>query len=217
METKISVSVLGCDFSDIRSEFNKINESGADMIHLDIMDGDFVPNISFGLPVAFAMRKCSDKFFDVHLMISHPFEYIDNFSKAGADLITFHAESKSNIQDTINKIKNNKVKVGLSVKPATDIKSITNYLPSLDLVLVMTVEPGFGGQKFMENQMEKVELLKKYREENGLDYEIEVDGGINDKTYKKAVKAGSDILVAGSFLTNSKDMKTSVNILKGRE
>lgn len=214
MEPKIAVSVLGADLTNIRKSLDTIKSSGADMIHFDVMDGHFVPNISFGIPVLKAMKSCCDMFYDVHLMIDDPLKYAKSFAKAGADLITFHIESQSDPEKTIEEIKSSGAKAGISLKPATHVKDIIPFLDKVDLVLVMTVEPGFGGQKFMDYIMPKVEFLRSYRAEKGLNYKIEVDGGINADTYKKAVESGSDILVSGSYLTNSKNMAESVAKLK---
>jgi ribulose-phosphate 3-epimerase len=213
MHTEVSTSILGADFTNIEKLSESIKSSGADMIHFDVMDGNFVPNISFGAPILKALDKCSDMFMDVHLMIEDPLKYSPDFAKAGADLITFHYESKSDTAKTIEKIKSLGVMVGISVKPSTDVKEILKYASMVDLILVMTVEPGFGGQSFMEDMMEKVKILKEYKEENNLSYKIQVDGGINDKTGRISVEAGVDVLVAGSYILNADDMKKAVDSL----
>jgi ribulose-phosphate 3-epimerase len=213
MHTEVSTSILGADFTNIEKLSESIKSSGADMIHFDVMDGNFVPNISFGAPILKALDKCSDMFMDVHLMIEDPLKYSPDFVKAGADLITFHYESKSDTAKTIEKIKSLGVMVGISVKPSTDVKEILKYASMVDLILVMTVEPGFGGQSFMEDMMEKVKILKEYKEENNLSYKIQVDGGINDKTGRISVDAGVDVLVAGSYILNADDMKKAVDSL----
>jgi ribulose-phosphate 3-epimerase len=213
MHTEVSTSILGADFTNIEKLSESIKSSGADMIHFDVMDGNFVPNISFGAPILKALDKCSDMFMDVHLMIEDPLKYSPDFAKAGADLITFHYESKSDTAKTIEKIKSLGVMVGISVKPSTDVKEILKYASMVDLILVMTVEPGFGGQSFMEDMMEKVKILKEYKEENNLSYKIQVDGGINDKTGRISVDAGVDVLVAGSYILNADDMKKAVDSL----
>lgn len=195
---KISPSMLSCDFSKIGEEAEKITSSGADMLHLDVMDGHFVPNITFGAPVIKAIRNKTDIIFDVHLMISEPLKYAEDFVSAGADIITFHIESDSNTKETIKKIKSLSCKVGLSVKPKTPIEEVFPYLDDIDMVLVMTVEPGFGGQSFMYDQMEKIEKLKMRLKEINKTIDIQVDGGINENTISVAKKAGANVFVAGS-------------------
>ncbi len=213
---KISPSLLACDFSNIADEIRKVETAGADMLHLDVMDGHFVPNITFGVPVIKSIRKCSELPFDVHFMISEPLKYISDFANAGADIITFHAESQSNIMKTILKIKEFGKKVGISIKPKTDTKILFPYLKYIDVVLVMTVEPGFGGQKFMESQLEKVLILKKEAQKNNLDFEIELDGGINTKTIAIVKNYPVDICVSGTCIFGSEDVGSTINKLKLR-
>ena len=202
---KISPSMLSCDFSRIGEEAEKIALSGADMLHLDVMDGHFVPNITFGAPVIKSIRNRTDIIFDVHLMISDPLKYAEDFVKAGADILTFHVESDSDVKATIEKIKSLSCKVGLSIKPGTPVEAVFPYLDDIDMVLVMTVEPGFGGQSFMEDMMDKITLLKNKLDETGKTADIQVDGGINEDTVSVASRAGANVFVAGSavFCTDS--------------
>lgn len=214
MSVEVSVSVLGADLTDMRKFLSSLDESDTDMLHFDVMDGVFVPNLSYGMPVLKDMDRCTDLFMDVHLMINDPAKYVKNFAESGADLITFHAESKSDISETIKLIKSLGIKAGISIKPATPVSNIEKYLSDIDLVLVMTVEPGFGGQSFMEDMIPKIKELDKYRKENNLTYKIEVDGGINNITGKKCADAGADVLVSGSYVLKSENMKEKVTLLK---
>lgn len=214
MSVEVSVSVLGADLTDMRKFLSSLDESDTDMLHFDVMDGVFVPNLSYGMPVLKDMDRCTDLFMDVHLMINDPAKYVKNFAESGADLITFHAESKSDISETIKLIKSLGIKAGISIKPATPVSDIEKYLSDIDLVLVMTVEPGFGGQSFMEDMIPKIKELDKYRKENNLTYKIEVDGGINNITGKKCADAGADVLVSGSYVLKSENMKEKVTLLK---
>ncbi len=186
------------------------------MLHLDVMDGHFVPNITFGAPVIKSIRKCSKLPFDVHLMIDEPLKFIPDFASAGADIITFHAESKSDITETISKIKKFGKKVGISIKPKTDTKILTPYLKYIDVVLIMTVEPGFGGQTFMENQLQKTLILKNEAQKNNLNFEIELDGGINTQTIEIVKDYPVDICVSGTCVFNSEYMTSTINKLKMR-
>lgn len=210
MDIKISPSMLASDFANLESELKKCETGGADLIHLDVMDGHFVPNISIGAPVIAAMKKVCKVPFDVHLMISDPYFYIDDFVKAGADIITFHVECDSDIDKTIDKIIAGGSKAALAVKPNTDIEAVYPYLDSLSMVLVMTVEPGFGGQSFMESTMPKIEKLRAKCPE----LDIQVDGGINTETVKIAGKAGANVMVAGSAVFNSENPKETIRLLK---
>lgn len=210
----IAPSLLSCDFARFGEEIERMDKAGADMMHLDIMDAHFVPNLTFGAPVIKFVRKYSEKPFDVHLMISEPLKYIDDFADAGADIITFHVESDSDIKETINKIKSRGVKPGLVIKPNTPVESVYPYLADLYMVLVMTVEPGFGGQSFMADMMPKVEALKAKREELSLDFLIEADGGIGDATIATAAKAGVDVSVAGTAVFKAPDPAEKIAELK---
>ena len=199
-QIKISPSILSCDFSKIGSEIEKLNNSGADLIHIDVMDGHFVPNLTFGPPVISKIRKCSKLPFDVHLMISPVEKYIQDFADAGADIITFHPEATDNIQRTINVIKSCGKKVGISLNPETPSTVIENYLKEIDLILIMSVNPGFAGQKFMTEVLEKVKFFRSKIENENLNIDIEIDGGIDFKTAPLAIKAGANILVSGTTI-----------------
>lgn len=211
---KISPSILSCDYGKIAEELKDMENCGADYMHIDVMDGHFVPNITLGAPVVKCIKKATDVPFDVHLMISEPLKYIDDFCKAGADIITFHTECESPIKETIDKILTNGVKASLTVKPNTPVEEIFPYLDKLSMVLVMTVEPGFGGQSFMEDMMDKVRKLRKEITARNLNCEIEVDGGINEKTIVVAASAGADVFVSGNALFSSADRKRTIEKFK---
>lgn len=213
---KIAPSLLSCDFSKMGDEIKRMDACGADWMHLDVMDGHFVPNITFGAPVIRAVRGYSDKPFDVHLMISDPLKYADDFIDAGADIITFHIECDSDIQQTIDKIKSRNVKVGLVVKPNTPASAVFPYLKDLDLVLVMTVEPGFGGQSFMADMLPKVLEIKAEAKRLGIDMPVEVDGGIGADTIAQAAGAGVDICVAGTAVFKAEDAAKAISDLKSK-
>lgn len=210
MDIKISPSMLASDYANLQAELDKCSKGGADLIHLDVMDGHFVPNISIGAPVIAAMKNVCNVPFDVHLMISDPYVYIDDFINAGADIITFHIECESDIEKTIDKIIAGGCKAALAVKPNTPIHTIYPYLDELSMVLVMTVEPGFGGQSFMESTMPKIEELRKKCPE----LDIQVDGGINTETVKIAGRAGANVFVAGSAVFKSDNPAMTIKKLK---
>ncbi len=212
---KISPSILSADFSRLGEEMAAIQAAGAEWVHIDVMDGAFVPNISFGAPVYGCVRKHCALPFDVHLMINEPIRYLDDFVKAGADLITVHAEATRQVVETLCAIKDRKIAAGLSIKPGTPVEAIRAYLPLCDLVLVMSVEPGFGGQKYMPAAADKIRELVALREELGLHYEIEVDGGINAETSRYCIDAGVDVLVAGSAVFGKSDYKAAIDALRG--
>lgn len=211
---KIAPSILSCDFSIMGNETKRMEQAGADYIHLDVMDGHFVPNITFGAPVIKAIRPYSALPFDVHLMIDHPYDYIDDFADAGADIITFHVESKSDIEKTIEKIKAHGIKPGLVIKPKTPASAVFPYLKDVFMVLVMTVEPGFGGQSFMEDMLPKLSQIRQEAEKLGADVLLELDGGINEKTIAKASQAGGDICVSGTGVFKAPDAAQAIKQLK---
>lgn len=207
--------MLSANFSKFGEEIERVERSGADWIHLDVMDGMFVPNITIGAPIIKAVRKNSELPFDVHLMIEDPIRYIDDFTKAGADILTVHTEAKGDIMGAIDKIHENGLKAGISLNPGTPVSDITIYLNKVDLVLVMTVQPGFGGQSFREEGIPKIEFLRRYADENGLRYDISVDGGINRNTGKRCADAGATVLAAGSYLFKMDDMSPEIELWHG--
>ncbi len=213
---QISPSILSADFSQLGTEIKRLEEGGADMIHVDVMDGHFVPNLTIGPPVIKALRKhCSLKF-DVHLMISPVHKYIKAYADAGADIITIHPEATQNLEESIKMIKDLKKKVGVSLNPGSKIELITEYLDKIDLVLIMSVNPGFGGQKFMPEVLDKIKQLKKIQQEENFTFDIEIDGGINFENSKIAIEAGANILVSGTtvFKSNDGDIKKNIDLLK---
>ena len=213
---QISPSILSADFSQLGTEIKRLEEGGADMIHVDVMDGHFVPNLTIGPPVIKALRKYCSLKFDVHLMISPVHKYIDAYAEAGADIITIHPEATDNLENSIKKIKEKNKKVGVSLNPESKIDLILDLLDQIDLVLIMSVNPGFGGQKFMPEVLDKIKELKKIREQKKMAFDIEIDGGINFDNCKSAIDAGANILVSGTtvFKSNDGDIKKNINLLK---
>jgi len=213
---QISPSILSADFSQLGNEIKRLEEGGADMIHVDVMDGHFVPNLTMGPPIIKTLRKYTKLPFDVHLMISPVHKYIKDYADAGADIITIHPEATESLKSSIEHIKNLNKKVGVSLNPESKINLITNLLNEIDLVLIMSVNPGFGGQKFMPEVLEKIKELKKIRDQKNLDFDIEIDGGINFDNNKLAIEAGANILVSGTtiFKNNNGDIKKNIDLLK---
>ena len=213
---QISPSILSADFSQLGNEIKKLEEGGADLIHIDVMDGHFVPNLTIGPPVIKNLRKYTKLPFDVHLMISPVHDYIENYANAGADIITIHPEATENLKESISLIKKFGKKVGVSLNPKTEIKTLIDEINNIDLVLVMSVNPGFGGQKFMPEVLDKIKELKRIKDENQYHFDIEVDGGINFSNSKIVLEAGADILVSGTtvFKENDGDIKTNIEKLK---
>ena len=211
---KVAPSLLSCNFAKMGEEVVRVDQAGADLIHLDVMDGHFVPNITIGPGIVSAVRPFTKLPFDVHLMIDDPLDYIDAFANAGADIITFHIEARSDPLATIEKIRQKGIKAGLVIKPKTPVEAVFPYLDQLYMVLVMTVEPGFGGQSFMADMMPKVTALKNECKKRELDVLIEVDGGISEKTVGAAAAAGADICVSGTGVFKAKDMKEAIRFLQ---
>jgi len=213
---KIAPSILSADFGQLGSEIKKLEKAGADMIHIDVMDGHFVPNITVGPPVIKTLRKYTKLPFDVHLMISPVYKYIKDYAEAGADIITIHPEATDNLQESIEHIKKFGKKVGVSLNPNTQIDIIEKLLVEINLVLIMSVHPGFAGQKFIPNVLDKIKELKKIKDEKNLNFDIEVDGGINFDNSKLVIEAGANILVSGTtiFKNNKGDIKKNIDTLK---
>ena len=213
---QISPSILSADFSQLGAEIKRLEDGGADMIHVDVMDGHFVPNLTIGPPVIKALKKHCSLQFDVHLMISPVHKYIEAYPDAGADIITIHPEATNNLKESILKIKDLNKKVGVSLNPKSKIDLIKNLLDQIDLVLIMSVNPGFGGQKFMPEVLSKIKELKKIQTEKSINFDIEIDGGINFDNCQLAIEAGANILVSGTtiFKSNNGDIKKNINLLK---
>ena len=218
MKNILSPSLLAADFTKLGQQLEQIEKGGAEYIHLDVMDGIFVPNISFAIPVIQSIRKNSNLIFDVHLMIVEPERYVEAFRKAGADIINFHVEATKDVASTLSKIKSLGAKTGITIKPNTPVSEIVPYLEDVDMVLIMTVEPGFGGQKFMADKMEKVTELVKIREQKNLNFDIEIDGGVNMDNVKEILDTGVNVVVAGSAVFGADDVegrtKEFLNILQ---
>ena len=213
---KISPSVLACDFTKLGLEVEDIKNAGADMVHLDVMDGVFVPNMSFGMPIVESLRKKSDMEFDVHLMIDAPERYIEKFLDSGADIVTFHIEATNCPDKCIEMIKSRGKKAAISIKPKTPAEAVYPFLEKCDMILVMTVEPGFGGQSLIPETLEKVKTIRNKINELGLSLDIQVDGGINEKNAPLAIAAGANVLVAGSSVFKASDRRVAIDALRGK-
>lgn len=211
---KIAPSILAADYANFASELKRIEETSAEYVHIDIMDGQFVPNITFGADVVASMRKHSKLVFDCHLMVVNPERFVDAFAQAGADIMTIHAESTLHIHGALQKIKKAGMKAGVVINPGTPVSAIEPVLSLVDQVLIMTVNPGFGGQAFIPEMLEKVQKVAKIRDEKGYDFDIEVDGGVDNKTIKACYQAGANVFVAGSYLFKASDLTAQVEILR---
>ncbi|WP_270314359.1 ribulose-phosphate 3-epimerase [Streptococcus infantarius] len=211
---KIAPSILAADYANFASELKRIEETSAEYVHIDIMDGQFVPNITFGADVVASMRKHSKLVFDCHLMVVNPERFVDAFAQAGADIMTIHAESTLHIHSALQKIKKAGMKAGVVINPGTPVSAIEPVLSLVDQVLIMTVNPGFGGQAFIPEMLEKVQKVAKIRDEKGYDFDIEVDGGVDNKTIKACYQAGANVFVAGSYLFKASDLTAQVETLR---
>ena len=211
---KVAPSILSADYADLKNEIEKVKVAGADMLHVDVMDGHFVSNISIGPPVVKSIRKATDMFLDCHLMISNPYDYVESFASSGADLISFHIESESDVEKTLEKIIDAGVKPALVIKPKTPAEAVFPYLEKLAMVLVMTVEPGFGGQSFMADMLPKIKAIREKANQVNPDLLIQVDGGIVPETAKLCIEAGADVLVSGSYIFGAENIEDAVNSLR---
>lgn len=214
MKTIVSASILSADLCDLRTELIRTEKSGAEYVHFDVMDGVFVNNISYGIPVLKCVRKATDMFLDVHLMITEPHRYIKEFAESGADMITFHTEAGSDVSDTIKLIRSYGKKAGIAIKPGTPVSEVYKYAGDVDMILVMTVEPGFGGQGFIPETEEKIRSLRSFCDSKGIELDIQVDGGINAETSRKVREDGANVLVAGSYLFKAPDMAAAVKAMR---